>query len=100
LPFGRRNSSGTIFFTCVCLSSVGGVGLALYSVRAKLLSDGVLARGPSLCEGVCVVVCAVLLELVTVETPSTPLGPQGLASSEEAMFPGERLLTVSIVGVS
>lgn len=50
---GKRNSSGTIFFRWVFLSSLGGVGFALYSVRAKLLRDGVLARGPSsLCDEV------------------------------------------------
>jgi hypothetical protein len=42
VPFGRRNSSGTILFTLVFLSSEGGDGFALYSVREKLLRDGVL----------------------------------------------------------
>ncbi len=36
----------------VFLSSVGGVGFALYSVREKLVKEGVLARSPSCCEGV------------------------------------------------
>jgi hypothetical protein len=70
---GRRNSSGTIFFMCVFLSSVGGVGFALYSVRAKLLRDGVLASGPSLCEGVvCVGVCGVPLVPLLAGVSSVP----------------------------
>jgi hypothetical protein len=39
LPLGRRNSSGTIFFIFVLLSSDGGDGFALYSVREKLVRD-------------------------------------------------------------
>jgi hypothetical protein len=51
VPLGRRNSSGTICFIFFFLSSSYGVGLALYSVRAKLVSDDVLARGSSLRDG-------------------------------------------------
>ena len=42
VPFGSKNSSGTIFCIFALLSSDGGEGLALYSVSAKLAMDGVL----------------------------------------------------------
>jgi hypothetical protein len=48
---GKRNSSGTIFFRCVVRSSDGGVGLALYSVREKLVKDGVLGSAVSAIRG-------------------------------------------------
>ena len=38
---GSRNSSGTIFLILSRLSSDGGEGAALYSVRAKLAIEGV-----------------------------------------------------------
>lgn len=72
---GSRNSSGTIFFMCVFLSSVEAVGFALYSVREKLFKDGVLARGRSLREGVVrggVCGCAVPLMPLAAMASSAP----------------------------
>ncbi len=96
LPFGRRNSSGTIFFMWVFLSSLGGVGFALYSVREKLVKEGVLARSPSSCEGLRLGgVCgwAVPFMPLAAAASSAPLARQGLVLSEEAMFPGDTLVS-------
>lgn len=90
LPFGKRNSSGTIFFICVFLSSVEGVGFALYSVREKLVNDGVLARPSSSCRAMwvcCACGCAVpLMPLVVAMSPALFVG-QALAASGEDMIP-------------
>lgn len=90
VPFGRRNSSGTILFKRVFPSCDGGVGLALYSVRAKLLKDGVLASGISLRDGVRT--SEVPFGLVIAEASSSELRARhGSAISEGAMFPRTKL---------
>lgn len=90
---------------CVFLSSVGGVGFALYSVREKLFRDGVLARGPSLCDGVYaggVCGCGVPFKLLATAGSSVLLTGQEPVLSEVAIFtaiPLNRRLTMC-VGVS
>ncbi len=73
----------------VFLSSVGGVGFALYSVREKLVKEGVLAS-PSFCEGVLLGgVCgwAVPFTPLAAAASSAPLVREALVLSEEAMLP-------------
>jgi hypothetical protein len=95
LPFGSRNSSGTIFLICVFLSPRGGDGLALYSVRERLLKEGVLGSGVSLCDdSVCA--CGVLFSPLIAIVSSMLFARHNSAVSEEAMFTG----TQSIIGVS
>ncbi len=77
-----------MFFMCVFLSSVGGVGFALYSVRERLVKDGVLARRPSFCERASAAVCGFVVPFtpLAATVASTSLVREGAVLSEEAIL--------------
>jgi hypothetical protein len=71
---------------CAFLSSVGGVGFALYSVREKLVKDGVLTRLSR--ERVLAVVCGFAMPFTpwAAAVDSASLARQGSVLPEEAIF--------------
>jgi len=80
LPFGKRKSSGTIFLTCDCLSSVGVAGFALYSVNANVFNDMFRGSAPFPFWNAVGWVCGIPL------TPFTAAASGILGVSEEAIF--------------